>query len=164
VHARNGTRRTLTHGALAQLSAYDFPGNVRELENIVEQAAALAHTDEIENEDVFIETRTAPPLETPPSGVRTVRADLPLANMYLMLLTARESRGDLVTGFASLRARQVRGHRNKRVEARLDRFDPRETGLRQLHGRDTPIAYERGGVFEREVDRLADDRHGRADR
>ncbi len=33
-----------------------------------------------------------------PEVCRRVRADLPLATMYLMLLTARESRGDLVTG------------------------------------------------------------------
>src|SRR6185295_17804662 len=55
---RNGTRRTLTQGALQKMAAYDFPGNVRELENVVEQAAALAHSDEIEADDVFIETRT----------------------------------------------------------------------------------------------------------
>ena len=33
-----------------------------------------------------------------PEVCRRVRRELPLANMYLMLLTARESRGDLVTG------------------------------------------------------------------
>jgi CheY-like chemotaxis protein len=33
-----------------------------------------------------------------PEVCRRVRRDLPLANMYLMLLTARESRGDLVAG------------------------------------------------------------------
>jgi CheY-like chemotaxis protein len=33
-----------------------------------------------------------------PEVCRRVRTELPLANMYLMLLTARESRGDLVTG------------------------------------------------------------------
>jgi DNA-binding response OmpR family regulator len=33
-----------------------------------------------------------------PEVCRRVRRDLPLANMYLVLLTARESRGDLVTG------------------------------------------------------------------
>jgi len=33
-----------------------------------------------------------------PEICRSVRRELPLANMYLMLLTARESRGDLVTG------------------------------------------------------------------
>jgi phosphoserine phosphatase RsbU/P len=33
-----------------------------------------------------------------PEVCRRVRRDLPLANMYLVLLTARESRGDLVVG------------------------------------------------------------------
>jgi DNA-binding response OmpR family regulator len=33
-----------------------------------------------------------------PDVCRRVRAELPLAHMYLMLLTARESRGDLVAG------------------------------------------------------------------
>ena len=33
-----------------------------------------------------------------PEVCRRVRAELPLANMYLVLLTARESRGDLVIG------------------------------------------------------------------
>src|SRR5581483_7278701 len=33
-----------------------------------------------------------------PEVCRRVRRDLPLANMYLVLLTARESRGDLVAG------------------------------------------------------------------
>src|SRR5712672_283516 len=73
---RNGTRRTLTQGALQKMAAYDFPGNVRELENIVEQAAALAHGDEIDADDVFIETRSSPPLETPPSGVRTLAQEV----------------------------------------------------------------------------------------
>src|SRR3954468_22338702 len=62
---RNGTRRVLTQGALQKLSAWDFPGNARELENVVEQAAALAHTDQIENEDVFLETRFTADLQTP---------------------------------------------------------------------------------------------------
>ena len=33
-----------------------------------------------------------------PEVCRRVRRDLPLANMYLVLLTAREGRGDLVMG------------------------------------------------------------------
>ncbi len=73
---RNASRRTLTQGALQKMAAYDFPGNVRELENVVEQAAALARGDEIDADDVFIETRSAPPLETPPSGVRTLAQEV----------------------------------------------------------------------------------------
>jgi len=59
---RNGTQRTLTHGALAKLMAYDFPGNVRELENIVEQAAALAGSDEIAAADVLVDETRSPPV------------------------------------------------------------------------------------------------------
>jgi len=73
---RNGTRRTLTQGALLKMAAYDFPGNVRELENIVEQAAALAHSDEIDADDVFIEPRTTAPTDTPPNGVRTLAREV----------------------------------------------------------------------------------------
>jgi two-component system response regulator HydG len=73
---RNGTRRTLTQGALQKMAVYDFPGNVRELENIVEQAAALAHSDEIDADDVFIETRTTASTDTPPSGVRTLAREV----------------------------------------------------------------------------------------
>ena len=73
---RNGSRRTLTQGALEKMAAYDFPGNVRELENVVEQAAALARGDEIDADDVFIETRSSPALETPPSGVRTLAQEV----------------------------------------------------------------------------------------
>jgi two-component system, NtrC family, response regulator HydG len=73
---RNGTRRTLTQGALQKMASYDYPGNVRELENIVEQAAALAHADQIEADDVYLETRTTASLETPPDGVHTLAVEV----------------------------------------------------------------------------------------
>ncbi len=52
---RNGTRRILTQGALLKLTAHAFPGNVRELENVIEQSAALARRDSIGADDVFLE-------------------------------------------------------------------------------------------------------------
>src|SRR6266436_3686687 len=73
---RNGTRRTLTQGALRKMATYDFPGNVRELENVVEQAAALAHGDEIEADEVFLETRPAAQPEAGASGVRTLAQEV----------------------------------------------------------------------------------------
>ena len=48
---RSNTQRRLTEGAVARLLAHDFPGNVRELENAVEQAAALADTDSLTERD-----------------------------------------------------------------------------------------------------------------
>ncbi|RKG84584.1 sigma-54-dependent transcriptional regulator [Corallococcus terminator] len=43
--------RRLSATAVEHLMTYDFPGNVRELENLVEQAAALAEADELLPED-----------------------------------------------------------------------------------------------------------------
>lgn len=40
--------RTLSETALALLKAYDFPGNVRELENIIERGVALCQGDTLE--------------------------------------------------------------------------------------------------------------------
>ena len=56
---RNGTRRTLTQGALVKLTAHAFPGNVRELENVIEQSVALARRDSIGADDVFLERQAA---------------------------------------------------------------------------------------------------------
>jgi two-component system response regulator HydG len=50
-NARSARQRRLTQAALDHLARYDFPGNVRELENLVEQAAALSPRDELLPED-----------------------------------------------------------------------------------------------------------------
>ncbi len=42
----------LSFGALKALETYDFPGNVRELENILERALALTRGDEIKADDL----------------------------------------------------------------------------------------------------------------
>ncbi len=50
-NARSTHKKHLSPAAVAMLSEYAFPGNVRELENLVEQAAALAESDELMPED-----------------------------------------------------------------------------------------------------------------
>lgn len=47
---------TLSLAALEKLASYDFPGNVRELENILERAATLSEGQEIEAEDIQLRT------------------------------------------------------------------------------------------------------------
>jgi two-component system response regulator AtoC len=49
--------------AEAKLARYDYPGNVRELRNIIERAVILTNSDKIEPEDIFL-----PQLETTASG------------------------------------------------------------------------------------------------
>src|SRR5690606_32330726 len=66
---KHGKNVHLGDGVLDTLMAMDFPGNVRELENCIEQAVALAAADTIEIEDVQ-------PLDEPrpraPAGSRTL--------------------------------------------------------------------------------------------
>ena len=52
-----GTPARLSPPALEELMRYDFPGNIRELENVLERAVALSGAEEIGTEDL----RLAPP-------------------------------------------------------------------------------------------------------
>jgi two-component system response regulator HydG len=92
---RNGARRTLTRGALQKMAGYDFPGNVRELENVVEQASALAHADEIEASDVFIEPSERLSIETPPNGVRTLSQEVDAAEKRAIEAAVERNEGQL---------------------------------------------------------------------
>ncbi len=49
-----GRDATLSATALGKLAAYDYPGNVRELRNIVERAVILARTAEIAPDDIVL--------------------------------------------------------------------------------------------------------------
>jgi two-component system, NtrC family, response regulator AtoC len=54
-NVRNGTRKRLAPGALQKLKKYDFPGNVRELENIVERAFVFSENELIRTQDIHLE-------------------------------------------------------------------------------------------------------------
>ena len=59
-HASAERRLQLSPDALNALQAYDFPGNVRELENVLERAIALTTGPEIRPAELQLVTRTAP--------------------------------------------------------------------------------------------------------
>jgi len=63
----SGNVPTLTPAALAALQEYQFPGNVRELENILERALALCAGEQIEKEDLQL---------APPAAVEAATGDL----------------------------------------------------------------------------------------
>jgi Nif-specific regulatory protein len=52
---RGQTRRDLSPEALGRLMTYDFPGNIRELENIIERACVLSEEEVIKDEDLIFE-------------------------------------------------------------------------------------------------------------
>ncbi|HEX8705371.1 MAG TPA: sigma-54 dependent transcriptional regulator [Myxococcaceae bacterium] len=64
-NARSPRPKRLSQAAVAHLMGYSFPGNVRELENLVEQAAALSEGTELGPEDFPLrpQARLNPPVE-----------------------------------------------------------------------------------------------------
>jgi two-component system response regulator PilR (NtrC family) len=63
-----GAPGTLKPDALAALEAYQFPGNVRELENILERAMAMCEGDTIEADDLMLPQRTSLPTDANPAS------------------------------------------------------------------------------------------------
>jgi DNA-binding NtrC family response regulator len=89
--------------AMAALLAYDFPGNVRELENLIERAYALGARDQIRLADL-------PALGGPPRSEPAPAAPAALAATGGMVPTLAQAERDLI-----LRALEI--HRNDRAKA-----------------------------------------------
>ncbi|MGH8705027.1 MAG: helix-turn-helix domain-containing protein, partial [Burkholderiales bacterium] len=57
------------------LQGYDFPGNIRELENILERATALSGAEEIARDDLRLRPAAE---ETQPGSARSAAREVPL--------------------------------------------------------------------------------------
>jgi two-component system response regulator PilR (NtrC family) len=76
-----GDRVALSAEALDALCAYPFPGNVRELENILERALAFANAGTIEVQDLGLKPVAPPPVELrmPPAPSPAERPSIAIA-------------------------------------------------------------------------------------
>ena len=71
LHGRGGTRPVVTEEAMARLAAYDWPGNVRQLENVVARALALNMTGVLTPADF------PAPIGDAPKKLTTLVGDMP---------------------------------------------------------------------------------------
>ena len=69
---------TLTHDAVNRLQNYDFPGNVRELENILERAFTLCDDDAIDANDLHLNGGVVPDIAADTGGIDNT--PLPVTN------------------------------------------------------------------------------------
>ena len=76
--ANGGTRRNLSKSALDSLIHYDFPGNVRELENILERTLALCSDVEIDKDGLQLESFEASSEDTLVAQSEVSNIGLPL--------------------------------------------------------------------------------------
>jgi two-component system response regulator HydG len=71
-----GTRARIADSTMEALMRYDFPGNVRELEHMVEQAVALVQDGVITADDMITPSSTAMARTLPEPGHRQTLADV----------------------------------------------------------------------------------------
>jgi DNA-binding NtrC family response regulator len=107
---------TVTPEAMAALQAYPWPGNVRQLENVVQRGAVLCHNDVIRVEDVTLELRE-PGMS--PSGELDLRNVLATVERDLIGRALREHHGNLTAAGRALG-----------IERNLLRYKLRKYGLR----------------------------------
>jgi two-component system response regulator PilR (NtrC family) len=129
----NGVRPPqFSAAALARLSEYDFPGNVRELENILERAIALSAGGEIEVEDLRLQPASAEERAVQAqAGTALPGAELPAAPLPLYLdQVEREAilAALAKTGFKRAAAATLLGLTLRTLRYRMQRLGIRDPG------------------------------------
>jgi DNA-binding NtrC family response regulator len=117
VRKHGGKRpRHVSQEALRLLQAYDWPGNVRQLESVIERALLLAETETIEKDDLPAEIRAGVSgsrgllgLDIPESGI-----DLPAVERSLVLRAIEKAGGNLS------RAARLLGLSRRALQSRLE--------------------------------------------
>ena len=115
---RAGTKR-IAPDSMEALIKYQWPGNIRELENTIERIVILSHGDEILPADLPTEVRAGATASPPsPGGFQLPEDGIDLEEVELDLLRQALSRA----GGSVPKAAKLVGLTAKTLEARMERF------------------------------------------
>jgi len=87
------TKPTIEKDALAQLIDYQFPGNVRELENFIEGAVALCENNNITASDLKLNSHIAQDKPQMPSDIAIMKSTLRTMNAAFSCHTCKHTNG-----------------------------------------------------------------------
>src|SRR4051794_5234158 len=113
----------LTAAALERLAQHDFPGNIRELENILERALALTSSHEIGLDDLRLASPATPGATPTPSGAEALPDYLDSIERKAILEALAK------TGFNRTAAAKLLGITFRQLRYRMQRLDIREVKL-----------------------------------
>lgn len=117
---------TLSGAALEALGRYDFPGNIRELENILERATALSGAAEIGPDDLMIEPLVPEAEESPDLREAAGLPSLPLPDYLDRVEREAITQALARTGFNRTAAAKLLGVTFRALRYRMQRLDIRE--------------------------------------
>ncbi len=116
--ALGGAERSLSEPALKRLSAHAWPGNVRELKNVIECALTLSSSQQIQEQDLFLD---GPESRSGSSAPRTVAE----AEQSLILSTLEQTNGNRTRAAEQLGI-SIRTLRNKLGQYRSEGIEVAE--------------------------------------
>jgi two-component system response regulator PilR (NtrC family) len=119
--AENHRTLQLAPDAMRKLESYDFPGNVRELENIIERAVALSSQSVITANDLpsFKQTRSDTPIDLPADGIDLDRVLAEFERAWVM--RALEATGGVRKRAATLLGISFRSLRYRLAKLGIDK-------------------------------------------
>ncbi len=121
-----GLPATLSAPALEALGGYGFPGNIRELENILERATALSGAAEIGPDDLMIEPLVPEAEESPDLREAAGLPSLPLPDYLDRVEREAITHALARTGFNRTAAAKLLGVTFRALRYRMQRLDIRE--------------------------------------
>lgn len=121
----------LSSYALDMLSKYDFPGNIRELENMIERSVATASTNIILPESLALSTHKQAQIKEKESGAESslhVEPDIPPEGVDLESILAETERGYILkamtlSGGVKQKAADLLGISGRNLRYRLEKME-----------------------------------------